>query len=244
VTDLPPPLPPPPPPPGGFPQPAFLPPAGARVGLGQHAPGDPPAFALPAASWGQRAGALLLDLGVMALTVVAIGAVTYAIAGDASTIDRSIDDDGTFVVEEYPHWGIAAIIGGFVVAFTYPWLVLGLWRGRTVGRRLVGIRVVRNDATPITVGHAFLREGVTKGLMGLFSMPLILSYLWPLWDRHQRALHDLVCGTRVVLDSTDTDAFGDDAYARYAAPSAGPTPIPRRGQDDRDDLAGRIGLDG
>jgi uncharacterized RDD family membrane protein YckC len=38
-----------------------------------------------------------------------------------------------------------------------------------------------------------------EGLGGIaFSIPTILNYLWPLWDDRDEALHDKLCGTRVV----------------------------------------------
>lgn len=204
----------------------------------------PAAFALPAARWGQRAGALLLDLLVQLLLVVAV-AVVVGFVTDWGEY-RYEDTDATATA---PYWAAWAVGVGIASAFLYPWLLLGLMRGRTPGRRIVGIRVVRNDGGPVGLGTAFLREALAKGALGLFTVPLLLSFLWPLWDPHQRAIHDLVCSTRVVLDGEDeVDAFGGD---RLAAPVPGsllppPPPAPGRpaGHGEREDLAGRIGLDG
>lgn len=77
------------------------------------------------------------------------------------------------------------------------------WRGATPGKRLVGIRVVRADGGDLTLGGAFLREPVIKGIVinaigGAFVLASLLSYLWPLWDRECRAGHDFIARTRVV----------------------------------------------
>jgi uncharacterized RDD family membrane protein YckC len=53
-------------------------------------------------------------------------------------------------------------------------------------------------------GWSLLRELVVRGLLFgvvgsfFFSIPLLLDYLWPLWDESNRALHDMVVSTHVV----------------------------------------------
>lgn len=234
-------LPPSPPPSRGF-----LPPTGAQpqwVEPGGASGGAHSAYALPAASWGSRAGALILDVLVMVALALAVGLLVTAITGGDSFGFELEDDEGVTTTESLPYgvaWGLGAL---FFIALTYPWLMLGIMRGRTPGRRLVGIRVVNYDGTPLTTGRAFLREGIAKGVLSFFTLPLLLSYLWPLWDPHQRALHDLIVSTRVVRDDGDTttDAFGSFAGGAFTAPT--PTaPTPRPGDDE--DLAGRIGLEG
>jgi uncharacterized RDD family membrane protein YckC len=200
----------------------FLPPAAARPlgGPGAHA-----AFALPAAPWRRRAGAFLLDQLVQILITVAVAALVAVITGGES-ISWEYDEDGETSTYTLPYWLAWASVVGLVLAFTYPWLALGLTGGRSPGRRAARIRVVRYDGTPVGLGPAFLRDGVTKGLLGAFGVPLILSFLWPLWDPHQRALHDLVCSTRAVRDDP-----GDAGVPTYASVAD-------------DDVAARIGLGG
>ena len=76
--------------------------------------------------------------------------------------------------------------------------------GQTIGRQLLGIRVVRNTGQPMSFGWAALREFVVKGLLvGIASsiipvLPWLLDVLWPLWDDENRALHDMIVQTHVV----------------------------------------------
>ncbi len=73
---------------------------------------------------------------------------------------------------------------------------LALWRGRTPGKRLLGIRVVRIDGDPLTTWDAFSRFGgyaasVITGLLGFAQL---------LWDPNRQALHDRIAGTVVIRE--------------------------------------------
>lgn len=73
---------------------------------------------------------------------------------------------------------------------------LALWRGRTPGKRLLGIRVVRIDGDPLTTWDAFSRFGgyaasVLTGLLGFAQL---------LWDPNRQALHDRIAGTVVIRE--------------------------------------------
>ncbi|WP_354700870.1 hypothetical protein DSM112329_01162 [Paraconexibacter sp. AEG42_29] len=152
---------------------------------GQRANVESPALALAAAPWGRRALALGVDGLLYAIVTVLAFVVTIIVLANGSSDE---DAAGT---------GLTALL---VFAVTYPWLLLGLWGGRTVGRRVAGVRVVGHDGRPVGIGRAFVREVLVKGVFGVLVLPLLASVLWPLRDPHQRALHDLVAGTRVVRD--------------------------------------------
>jgi len=82
--------------------------------------------------------------------------------------------------------------------------------GQTVGKRLLGIRVITRDGNRMDWRSAVLREVILKTL--LFQVITILptvgvvagsgiflaDYFWPLPDSERRALHDIVASTRVI----------------------------------------------
>ena len=76
--------------------------------------------------------------------------------------------------------------------------------GQTWGKQLFGIRVVRTNGVPMDFTWSAVREPLVKGLgLGIAStiiplVPYLLDFLWPLWDDENRAVHDMVVGTRVV----------------------------------------------
>ena len=78
--------------------------------------------------------------------------------------------------------------------------------GKTVGRVVLGIRVVRANGRPVDFGYAMLREVLVKALLGGICASLtgglswIVDNLWPLWDEENRALHDFVVDSRVIKD--------------------------------------------
>ena len=80
----------------------------------------------------------------------------------------------------------------------------GEHNGQTLGKQIVGIRVVRDSGEQVDCRLAFIREFVVKGLLFgfvggfFFSIPTLLDYLWPLWDDENRCLHDMVVSTHVV----------------------------------------------
>jgi uncharacterized RDD family membrane protein YckC len=171
-----------------------VPPGGWQAPLPQA-----PAWAgAPLASWGIRAGALLVDLLiVLAIFTVVVIVVALAVGGVSEL------SEGAAIA--------TAIIFGllFVAALMFyaPLLMMrkGPHNGQTLGKQALGIKVVRTDGSPMSFGWATLREVVFKGLVpavlnGVFIgwIVQLLDYLWPLWDDENRALHDMAAATRVV----------------------------------------------
>jgi uncharacterized RDD family membrane protein YckC len=68
--------------------------------------------------------------------------------------------------------------------------------GQTLGMRLVGIRLICGRGRP---------PGPARGLVRLLALaisvgPAGLGWLWALFDREHRALHDHLAGTYVIVD--------------------------------------------
>ncbi len=68
--------------------------------------------------------------------------------------------------------------------------------GQTLGMRLVGIRLICRRGRP---------PGPARGLVRLLALalsvgPAGLGWLWALFDREHRALHDHLAGTYVIVD--------------------------------------------
>ncbi|HEX3903243.1 MAG TPA: RDD family protein [Polyangia bacterium] len=68
--------------------------------------------------------------------------------------------------------------------------------GQTLGMRLVGIRLIDRRGRP---------PGPARGLLRLLALlpsvgPAALGWLWALFDREHRALHDHLAGTYVIVD--------------------------------------------
>jgi uncharacterized RDD family membrane protein YckC len=137
------------------------------------------------ASWGSRVGAYLLD-GLILAIPYAVG-ITLAVIGDAS------ENDGLLIV------GGFLIAASFIAPFIYFAVMNGGERGQTYGKRAIGIRVRREDGhSSLGVGRGLARYAITFVFAFFFYIPMLLDYLWPLWDDRNQALHDKVAGSVVV----------------------------------------------
>lgn len=90
--------------------------------------------------------------------------------------------------------GILIGLGG---AFFYHFLLEGYWGGQTVGKRLFGIKVVKEDGGPCDYAGAFVRN-LLEMLDGLFYY-LIGFVAMAISDKRQR-IGDRLAGTVVVKE--------------------------------------------
>ena len=133
--------------------------------------------ARPAGFW-IRVGALVIDVMLLALVQSSLKFVAARVGGvDA---DDSSVFDPTIVV--------------FTVAFAGLYVtLLHAATGQTIGKLLVGARVVLDDGEPVPMGASLLRF-----LASFVSFATLgFGYLMAGLRRDKRALHDLIAGTRV-----------------------------------------------
>ena len=78
----------------------------------------------------------------------------------------------------------------FAGAYTTLLHALG---GQTIGKVIVGVRVVVADGEPPPLGTALLRYLAYFASAGIFTLGFVMAGL----RRDKRALHDLIAGTRV-----------------------------------------------
>jgi len=84
----------------------------------------------------------------------------------------------------------------FFVEWLYPVLFEVLWRGQTPGKRLLGIVVINDDLTPVTLGSSLLRNLLrTVDFLPLLYVAGLVTMLSN--QRFQR-LGDLAAGTLVI----------------------------------------------
>jgi uncharacterized RDD family membrane protein YckC len=94
-----------------------------------------------------------------------------------------------------PNFGLLGLIYliSFVIQcayFTYFWSQ----RGATPGQMILGLKVVTAEVGPLTVGRAFGRYWAYM----LSAFTLCIGYIIAAFDSQKRALHDYICGTRVI----------------------------------------------
>lgn len=105
-------------------------------------------------------------------------------------------------------------IGLWSIYFTVTLTVFG---GRTVGKRVTGLRVRRLDGEPMGWWSAFERSGgyaagVATGLLGFAQV---------FWDANRQCVHDKIVGTVVVRDGAEpVPGAWEEAWKEHAEPSS------------------------
>ena len=171
----------------------------------------------PAGFW-IRAAALVLDLTLYLLVKTSFSRLARALWGSG--------DDGGPPAEG----GAILFTVLFALAYTTTLNTVG---GQTIGKALVGIRVVSAvDGALLTVGPALLRHLAT-----FLSSFLGFGYLMAGLRRDKRALHDLIAGSRVewlprrravrrAVPRTPGPGLQDAAVPAAPTPASAPGPGP------------------
>ena len=97
--------------------------------------------------------------------------------------------------------GIAAAaiyLALFLVIFAYPAALETLWRGRTLGKAALGLRVVTAEGAPIQFRHAAIRA--IFGLVDKFLVSGLVGIVALLLTRRNQRLGDLVANTLVLRE--------------------------------------------
>jgi uncharacterized RDD family membrane protein YckC len=164
-------------------------------------PYEPTGEAHVLAGWGARFGATLLDMIVRALIALPLPLLGFLIFADHPFSSVPVDDQSG--ISNLGAFAYAWLFTYYFAALLYAPIAMVRLDGATVGKKMVGIRVVTEAGARPTFGQAFLREPIFKGVVvnligGTVIVGSLLNYLWPLWDPQSRAGHDFMAKTRVV----------------------------------------------
>lgn len=149
---------------------------------------------------------------------------------------------GMLIVPVVAVFSGAVLVGPIILGSIIAWLLatifyapltmarMGWANGQTFGEQLLGIRVVKEDGSPMTAGTAFKREFVGRILLSNVTLGLygLMDVLWFLLDDHKQALHDKVGGTYVFSAEADLHqaavlaGLRSTVAAMATAPSAPP----------------------
>jgi uncharacterized RDD family membrane protein YckC len=134
------------------------------------------------AGFWRRLGALLVDL---ILIGISSGIISFII-----TVPGGMDVTARNNVSALVQVVVAVVYLGY------------LWssRGESVGYMAFGIRVVKSNGTPLTLGAAAVRALALVASLYLCLVPALISALMVAFGGRQQAIHDLLTGTRVIRD--------------------------------------------
>jgi len=157
----------------------------------------PLAFAL--ASIGNRFLAVLIDHFVqfMTMMIVSWAFISWSGVGDMNSLER---DE---LLAQMSKWTIALLIIILFLIFAGYFIVFEwLWNGQTPGKRLMRLRVIREDGRPITLWEAVARnllrifDAIPGFVIPIYSVGLVSIFLS---SRDQR-VGDLFAGTVVIRE--------------------------------------------
>jgi uncharacterized RDD family membrane protein YckC len=108
--------------------------------------------------------------------------------------------------------GAGSIIGAiflvlmFLIIFAYPTFFEMRWAGQSPGKKLLGIRVVSIDGSPVTIVASLLRNLLRIADLGILPLSPMLylvglpAFITMLISRQNRRIGDFAAGTVVILD--------------------------------------------
>jgi uncharacterized RDD family membrane protein YckC len=150
---------------------------------------DPNAIAVPAER-GTRFGAAMLD-GLI------IGAIVYAPFLFGLFAARQIGN-----IEQGGGAAVAVVVG-----FTLALLGFAIWcvftiryvtrNGQSIGKKLVGIKVVRRDGARVSLGRVFWLRNFVNGVISFIPFYGFLDALF-IFGESRQCLHDKLADTIVV----------------------------------------------
>ena len=144
----------------------------------------------PWAGFWRRACAFLLDsvvVGVLAMVMGLMSFVGYKVG---------LAGHGRAVTWENVAPLFSMLTLGWLALAAFYFVLFHGMEGKTIGKWILGLRVVGADRSSISYGRALLRWIVTVGLA-----PIGLGFLWVLWSREKRGWHDYLARTWVIRDS-------------------------------------------
>ncbi len=166
---------------------------------------------------GTRILAALLDQLIIITVQVGIGMFLLAVGMVAEfvteqqvqTLAEEMQQGGPTLVL----LGVSLLLG-FVVNFGYYVLMEMSTNGQTVGKRVMGIRVIRDGGYPITLTASLLRN--LGRLVDMLPNTYVVGMIAMIVHRQEKRMGDMLAGTVVVREQTRDASglpFGDERYS-------------------------------
>jgi resuscitation-promoting factor RpfA len=160
-------------------------------------PGELEVHARPASLW-RRLLALTIDTSAIAGVATLYLMLASSVAG-VKAPETGLSGLDAFVVQlrALESVLVPGIFLVLVLSLVYCTVSAFLWNGRTLGRRLLGLRLVDTHGLAPAPGRAVIRA-----LLASLSFGLFLAGFWmALFDRRGQTLHDKLTSTYVVQPS-------------------------------------------
>lgn len=124
-------------------------------------------------------------------------------------------DGGFSYTTVIPYYGMAILLNAAYFIYFHG------TTGQTPGKRLLGLKVIRVEGTPVTPGIAFLRW---VGYL-VSKVPLLLGFIWAVFDDRKQGWHDKIAGTCVIRTMTYQRITDRIPPETNPSPDRGHTPV-------------------
>ena len=164
---------------------------------------------LETANVGSRSLAILVDIGLCGLVLFIVYSITFLLGrNEAAGWLEQLSSNALKIVLLLLIFGFQAVYFSF-----FEWL----WNGQTPGKRLLHLRVIKIDGTPVSGIDVLLRNLSrpidTFGPMGLIGLVMIFI------SRKAQRIGDLMAGTLVIHEVPIDWTIFDQIDATSATPA-------------------------
>ncbi len=179
----------------------------------------PLAFAL--ASIGNRFLAVAIDHFIQYLSIIIVVWASFSWTSAGKTLEDSQSAAAFF--GEMSKWTLALMIIILFLLFTgyfifFEWL----WNGQTPGKRLMKLRVIREDGRPITLWEAIARnilrifDAVPGFIIPIYSIGLVSIFM----NNRDQRIGDMFAGTVVIRERTDEAPTFAETFSNQVSDAA------------------------
>lgn len=173
------------------------------------------------ASIGNRFLAVAIDHFIQYLAIFLIAWAAFSFTRLSNTVGESVGAYGA--LQQMPKWTIAVLIivlflifAGYFVVFEW------LWNGQTPGKRLMKLRVIREDGRPVTFWEALARnllrifDALPGFIIPIYSVGLIMVFM----SRRDQRIGDIFAGTVVIRERTDEAPTFNETFSNPVSDAA------------------------
>ena len=105
-------------------------------------------------------------------------------------------DEGEINVSTLWIGGLLSCVG--LIAWIWITIQNVVRNGQTIAKKLMGIKVVRRDGSPISLGRIFWLRNVVNGLLGIIPLYGLIDLLL-IFGEERQCVHDKLADTIVVV---------------------------------------------
>jgi len=142
---------------------------------------------------GVRLGTVILDSFIAMVMIGLPFGISIALSGAAFTKGH-IDYARLFGI-----WSLLPLAG--LVAYLWLTVLYVARNGQTIGKKITGIKVVRSDGSPASLGRIFWLRNVLPGVLGAIPrIGFVFGFVDPLliFGQARQCLHDKIADTIVI----------------------------------------------